>query len=125
MIALGVMIDNLFQSREKIRAIEKELNELKREKSQMEKELLERLDKEGSKGAKSKFASVTISENVKPQVVDWEDFYKFIHKHEYFHLLDRRPNVAGCRELFETKGMIPGVVPYLDRRINMRNNPDA
>jgi hypothetical protein len=64
---------------------------------------------------------VSITESVRPSVENWDDFYRFIHRHKYYHLLDRRPSVTGCRELFETKGNIPGVVPFTKRKINLRS----
>jgi hypothetical protein len=64
--------------------------------------------------------SVGRSETVVPQVTDWDAFYAYIKRTNYFHLLERRPTAAGCRELFETKGKIPGVVPFTKVGLSFR-----
>jgi sarcosine oxidase delta subunit len=56
---------------------------------------------------------------MKPSVTDWDAFYKFIHENKYFHLLERRPHTAGCRELFQMRGAIPGVVPFVKRVVRV------
>ena len=121
MIPTGTMIDNLSARREEIRDLTKQVEELKRSKAVMESDIMDRLEKEGVTGARSEHASVSVTENVKPQVNDWPTFYRFIAKNDYFHLLDRRPSVTGCRELFETKGAIPGVTPFIAKTLNLRN----
>jgi hypothetical protein len=66
-------------------------------------------------------ATVSISENIRPSVEDWDAFYAYIHKYKYYHLMERRPSVSGCNELLETKGKIPGVVPFTQRKLNVRS----
>lgn len=83
-------------------------------------ELMEAADGQGLKGGKGTLASFTIGEDVVPQVADWNKFYKFIYKNNYGHLLERRPSVTGCRELWETKGPIPGVEKFTRRKVNLR-----
>jgi hypothetical protein len=78
---------------------------------------MEQMDREGTTKGGGKSATVSASESVVPQVTDWEAFYKFIHRMKWYHLLERRPSVTGCRELFETKGAIPGVMPFTKRKL--------
>jgi len=113
-------IDQMFKIREKIRALEGGIKILNGEKAEIEAQLMEQMDAEGVTRASGGKASVTVSENVKPAVEDWDAFYKYISKMKYFHLLERRPSVTGCRELFEKRGKIPGVVPFVQRQITMR-----
>jgi hypothetical protein len=84
---------------------------------QVEAALMEQMDREGTTKGGGKSATVSASESVVPQVTDWEAFYKFIHRMKWYHLLERRPSVTGCRELFETKGAIPGVMPFTKRKL--------
>lgn len=120
MATIGSKIDQLFSLREKKRALEKQVEALQKEISDQEVILIDQMDKEGVDRAAGKFASVSITESVKPSVTDWDIFYKYIKRSGFFHLLERRPSVTGCRELFETKGKIPGVVPFTKRSINLR-----
>lgn len=115
-------IDAMFKIREKIRKYENEIKELNEEKARIEALLLEQMDAEGMTRAAGAKASVTVTESIKPSVEDWDLFYKYIHRMKRYHLLERRPSVTGCRELFEKHGKIPGVVPFTQRQIQMRTN---
>ena len=119
-VSIGVMIDDLQRRREDKRLVEKTLEEIKKDIDTQEYALLQDMEKQGIDKATGKLASVSVSETIKPSVEDWDMFYAFINKHKYFHLLERRPSVTGCRELFETKGKIPGVVPFKKRALNIR-----
>jgi len=121
MISLGSRIDRMHAIRELKRKHEETIKELEKELDVMEFELIEQMDKEGVTRSTGAAASVSITESVRPSVENWDDFYRFIHRYKYYHLLDRRPSVNGCRELFETKGKIPGVVPFTKRKINLRS----
>lgn len=121
MSTIGVKIDTLQKLREKKRKLEASVKEVADSMSVLEKELMEQMDTEGVMKSTGKLASVSISESVKPSIEDWDLFYGYIHRNKYYHLLERRPSVTGCRELFEKKGKIPGVVPFTQRTINMRS----
>ena len=118
---IGQKIDMMFKIREKVRELEGEIKLLNVEKEELEAELLEQMDKEGVTKSTGGKASVTVSESVKPSVEDWDAFYAYIHRQKLYHLLERRPSVTGCRELFEKRGKIPGVVPFVKRQITMRS----
>lgn len=120
MSSIGGKIDALFALREKKRAHEKEISELERKYGVLEQELIQQLAAEGISSGKGKKASVSVTESIKPNVEDWDAFYAYIRKTKYFHLLERRPSVTGCRELFDTKGRIPGVVPFTKVTLNLR-----
>jgi hypothetical protein len=117
----GSMIDKLHTLREERRLLEKKIEDINKEFSIIEGELMKQMRSEGLESAKGKFASVSLQDVVKPSVEDWDKFYAYIAKHKYFHLLERRPSVTGCRELFETKGKIPGVLPITLQKVSLRN----
>ena len=75
---------------------------------------------QNTEAGKGKLASFTIGTSAVPQVKDWDLFYKYIYKNKFGHLLERRPSVTGCRELFDTKGNITGVEKFTKRKINLR-----
>lgn len=120
MTSIGAKIDALFALREKKRVHEESLKELEKNMSTLQAELITQLQVEGITSSRGKKASISISENVVPQVEDWEAFYKYIGRKKYFHLLERRPSTSGCRELFEKNGRIPGVVPHTKITLNLR-----
>lgn len=120
MTSIGGKIDALFALREKKRAHEESIKELEKNMGTLQAELITQLQAEGITSSRGKKASISISENVVPQVEDWEAFYKYIGRRKYFHLLERRPSTSGCRELFEKNGRIPGVVPHTKITLNLR-----
>lgn len=119
---VGSMIDRLNNIRESKRKVENELKEIEAEYTLQEAALLERLQAEGMEKASGKNATVSVNVSVVPQISDWDAFYAFIHKHKYYHLLERRPSVTGCRELFDTKGAIPGAEKFTKVKLNLRAN---
>jgi len=120
MPGIGSKIDAIWKLRESKRECEAEIKQLEAEINERSNELLEVMSREGLLKATGDRATVSVSELVKPNVEDWESFYSYIRKSNQFHLLERRPSVTGCRELFNTKGKIPGVVPFTMRKVNLR-----
>jgi hypothetical protein len=121
MSTIGAKIDQLHALREQKRALEEQIKQLSEQMNELENQLIDQMDKEGVTKASGNAATVSISTSVKPSVEDWDAFYAYIHRHKYYHLLERRPSVTGCRELLETKGKIPGVVPFIQRKLNIRS----
>ena len=121
MSTVGVKIDALHALREEKRQLEELLKAKAQEISLAENELIEQMDQQNITKSTGSKATVSISTSVKPSVEDWDAFYAYIHKNKYYHLLERRPSVTGCRELFDHKGAIPGVVPFTQRKLNIRS----
>lgn len=117
---LGREIDALWELREGKRELEEKLTVVAKSIVEKELELLHRMDAEGLLKSTGTHGTVSISESVKPTVTDWDAFYEYIKRHNFMHLLERRPSVTGCRELFELKGKIPGVEPFRQRKVNLR-----
>ena len=121
MSTIGAKIDKLHDLRESKRALEEQIKVIVGQASELENALMEQMDTEGVSKSTGNSATVSITLSVKPSVDDWEAFYKYIHRMKYYHLLERRPSVTGCRELLETKGKIPGIVPFTQRKLNIRS----
>lgn len=121
MSTIGVKIDQLHALRKQKRALEEQIKQLSGQMDELENQLIDQMDKEGVTKSTGNTATVSISTSVKPSVDDWDAFYAYIHRYKYYHLLERRPSVTGCRELLETKGKIPGVVPFTQRKLNIRS----
>ena len=121
MSTIGVKIDQLHALREQKRALEEQIKQLSGQMDELENQLIDQMDKEGVTKSTGNSATVSITTSVKPSVDDWDAFYAYIHRYKYYHLLERRPSVTGCRELLETKGKIPGVIPFTQRKLNIRS----
>jgi hypothetical protein len=118
--SMGLQIDALCQLREKLREIQAQ------EKTQLdlisaaETVLMETMKSEGIEKSTGKMATVFISSTVSANVVDWDVFYAYIYKNKFAHLLQKRVSDPAVRELFETKGQVPGVEPFTKEKLNIR-----
>ena len=121
MSTVGAKIDALHALREDKRQLEELLKAKAQEIDLMENELIELMDQQNISKSTGTKATVSITTSTKPSVEDWDAFYAYIHKNKYYHLLERRPSVTGCRELLDHKGAIPGVVPFTQRKLNIRS----
>ena len=119
-MSIGTDIDKLWKLREEKRALEAQIKTIDEVYITLEEGLITALQSEGLDKSTGKKASVSVTSTVKPKVADWDLFYGYIHRMKYYHLLERRPSVTGCRELFETKGKIPGVEPFTKTTLNLR-----
>ncbi len=115
MTTLGESIDSLQKLKLQRRELQTQMDEVEMRISLAEEALMASMESQGLKRLSGTLATASLGESVKPSVQDWDVFYKFIHDHGYYHLLDKRPSVSGCRELFESRGAIPGVVPFVKR----------
>ena len=118
--SIGAKIDALFTLREKRRELEAQAEELKKDADFIELAVMEQMKAEGIESSRGVKATVSISKNIVPNVEDWDAFYKYILRNNWFHLLQKRPSVSGCQEIFEMKKRIPGVVPFEKETINLR-----
>lgn len=121
MSEIGDKIDELYQLRESKRALEEQLKDINKEMVAIESDLIDQMDAAKTSKSATDTASVSISKSVVPAVEDWDKFYDFIQQNGYFHMLERRPAALACREMFEQGGQIPGVVPFVKRKLNIKS----
>lgn len=119
--SLGAQIDTLHAIREKKRSLESQLAELDAEYKQIEEETLELLSKQSLDKASGKLATVSVSSSTVANVEDWDQFNAYVRKTGYFHLFQRRVTDAAYRELLEQGVKVPGVSPFIKRRLNLRS----
>lgn len=119
--SLGAVIDQIWAAREEKRRLEAEVGEIEAKISELEQQLIERLDAEGLDRATGSKATVSVSTNTVANVTDWDAFWQFILKNKYTHLLQRRVSDPAYRELLEQGKKVPGVEPFLKRRLNVRS----
>ncbi len=120
-VTLGKAIDTLWELREQKRAKEAEVKEIEVKLAAAESIVFERLDAEESETGKGKSASVSISSATSFNITDFDAFAKYVAKTKYFHLFQRRVSEVAAREIFEQKGVLPGLTPFVRRKINLRS----
>jgi hypothetical protein len=118
---IGSRIDALNQLREDKRALEEKIKVIEESYRELEEALMETLQKQGMDKATGKKASVSVSSIVVGNLVDDTAFFAYVKKTGYFHLLQRRLSDPAIRELLESKGSIPGVEPFVKKRLNLRS----
>lgn len=111
MANIGTQIDALFKLKAKYKKAQEAADAVKTEITAAEQALMDAMRDDGIEKSTSKGGSISISKSLVPSVTDWDAYYAFIHKHKYYHLLERRPSATGCRELFEMGKKVPGVEP--------------
>jgi hypothetical protein len=118
---VGALIDQLWATREVKRDIESQLKEVEARIAELNTELMERMEQEGLDKASGTKATISVSTNTVAAVEDWDEFWKYILKNKYTHLLQRRVSDPAYRELLEAGKKVPGVQPFVKRSLNVRS----
>jgi hypothetical protein len=118
---VGALIDQLWATREVKRDIESQLKEVETRITELNTELMERMEQEGLDKASGTKATISVSTNTVAAVEDWDEFWKYILKNKYTHLLQRRVSDPAYRELLEAGKKVPGVQPFVKRSLNVRS----
>jgi hypothetical protein len=117
---IGSRIDSLNELREQKRALEEQIKVIEGSYHELEEALMEDLKTQGMDKATGKKATVSISSITVGNLVDDKAFFAYVKKTGYFHLMQRRLSDPAIRELLESKGSIPGVEPFVKKRLNLR-----
>lgn len=115
---LGKLIDKLDILRDKKRIAAAALDVVEKEYTALSEQLLDRLKTEGMDRATGKKATISISNVVVANIVDFDALTKYIKRTGYFHLLQRRVSDPAFRELLESKGIVPGLEPFTKVKLN-------
>jgi len=117
---IGVIADEVLTVQLKIKKKEDEVKVLE-EKEELLKEELRTVataaNLTSGGGKKSKF---TIDPLIVPQASNWDLFHAYIYDNKYFHLLQRRPAVKACQELWEQGAAIPGIDKFTVIKVNVK-----
>ena len=114
------LINRLAEAKQKKKQLTADLEDASNRVDKIESLLRVRMEAEGLTNAAATSGSVTLAESVVPQVEDWDKFHEFIWENRFFHMLDRRASVTGYREMYQMGKSVPGVLPYVKKRINFR-----
>ena len=118
---LGSMIDALNDAREEKRQLNEQLKTIKAAYDILEAQIIERLDSEESRKAEGRKAGVSITEVIVGNIEDYDALCRFVKRTGNFQLFQRRISDPAFRELMELKGVVPGLVPFTKRNLNLRS----
>lgn len=118
-------INELIAQRKKVKDQMTELNnqlkELRAEQDDLDYALMQKMDTEGLSRTANDIATVSISEEVVPDVVDWDLLYQHVIDTNDFSLIQRRISSTAYRELLKLGEDVPGLQPREIRRVNFRS----
>lgn len=121
-IHLETLALKLRDKRDEISNLEKKLAALKEERDHIEKHAATALALIGVKSAQTQYGTIGLSSTKVATIDDWEAFTEFVTENNAFHLLERRPAQAGCRELMQDGENIPGIKPFIKTKLTFRRN---
>lgn len=117
---VGEIADAVLALQLKIKKKELEVEDLKKATNELKEELklaAEAVNLTSGGGKKSEF---TIEPEILPQASNWDSFYQYIHDNKYFHLLQRRPAVKACQELWSQGTAIPGIDKFTKTKVTVK-----
>jgi hypothetical protein len=120
MSEVGKLTEDLFNAKNIKSELNKELKLINADIQLIEMSLLEEMGNQKLMKVANANGTVYISRQIVPQVVNWDEFYKYIQDNGYFHLLERRPSRGAFRESYELGQPVPGVDPVLFDEVRTR-----
>lgn len=108
---LALCADLLYQTREKRLALQKDVDELASQESQLRDHIINNLPKSDATGVAGKIARATIVMKTVVEVEDWDALYKHVKKTGEFELLQKRVASKAVEERWDNKKKVPGLKP--------------
>lgn len=105
----------LIELREQIRDKNEELKALEEIKRELEDGLREMMIAQGVSSYSIGSHSIRVTSSEVPNVVDWDEYYRYIRENDALHLLERRPATVAWRDEkeFLGGGDVPGTTPFV------------
>lgn len=114
------LIDKRLAIRQALADLAEQEKHLKEQQEEVDYQLMQKLEADGLSKFSNDQATISISEQIVPQVEDWDALQAHILKTGEFELMQRRPAVKAYRELREAGVEVPGVVDFAKRGLNVR-----
>lgn len=117
---LGLISDEILEKQKEIKRLNEQVDTAELQKKVLCEELMKAADDQKLEKGGGKASAFTIRPQTVPQVENWDLFYEFILKNKYLHLLQRRPGVQACAELWEQNKTIPGVEKFTQMKVTVK-----
>lgn len=118
--SINDVADDILKLQSKRKKLEEEAEGIKKQEDVLKLELSTMADGAKLTFGGNKKSAWNITPQVVPQVANWDEFYEFIHEKKYYHMLQRRPAVKACQELWGQGGAIPGVEKFTSMKVNVK-----
>ena len=119
---LGELGDAIYAKKQEIAEASAVVDRLDAERRALEDELINRMDEAGTDIVRGDSATISISENIRPQLQDWDTFNKFVLRKKALHLFERRISSTAYKELKESLGgkALPGLSEFDQARLTVK-----
>jgi|TARA_B110000908_G_scaffold151204_1_gene185763 hypothetical protein len=118
---INELIESRAEVKDAIAGLNAELKEFNKTKDDLDYQLLTKLDEQGLSRTANDKASVSINQDLVPDVTDWDALYEHISNTKDYSLLQRRVSSTAYKELLKLEQEVPGLQPREIRRINFRS----
>ena len=118
---MNSIIDERAMIKAQMDGLNKRLKEFREALDQVDRLLLRKMDNEGLNRTANSLASVSINEDIVPDVTDWDKLYEHVQETGDFSLIQRRVSSTAYRELLKLGEQVPGLESRTIRRINFRS----
>lgn len=102
----------LMREQKALKELESQLTDQKKLVESLRDEMIAEMNTAGTDSYKSDLGSIALMRTDVPTVDDWDAFYKFVHSHNAFDLLQRRVSSSAWRDRVEEGENIPGVKKF-------------
>lgn len=109
---IGACADRLYELKGEMSKINKQLEELDKERKAIQEHVINELPKSSATGVSGKAANVKVVTKDVPQVKDWDAFYGYIRKTKRTDLMQKRLSDAAVGELLDQGVKVPGVQTF-------------
>lgn len=121
-VNLGELGDQLYAKNEEIAQFNAQLKVIESEKKALEERLLTGMQEAGTNIVRGSKATISVSETIRAQIVDFEAFSRFLYKRKALYLMERRIASTAYRELKDSLpgNAVPGLSDFTQVRLNVR-----
>lgn len=106
---IGSVVDLYYETKQRRLALAKVVVQLQKQETWLKDFVIDDVPKSDATGAMGAIAKAQVVMKSRVQVQDWDKFYKYIFRVKRPELLQRRPNEAAIKELWDDKKTVPGV----------------
>lgn len=121
-VNLGKLADQMLVLNDKITEANKVVDDLKNQKNMLESDIISALQAQEIDGINGKYATIKITQSIKPQIADFEALSVFVLRKKLLHLFERRISSKAYAELKEEmKGKpVPGLSEFTKVGLSVR-----
>lgn len=107
--SIGLCADLYAEVRELRLAMQKHVDEVKARESEIREHIIDNLSKSADTGAAGKRYRAQVVTKPKPNVIDWNAYWRYIAETFRFDLLQKRINERAVLDMLEEGENVPGV----------------